>query len=71
VFSIIICGLLILLPLSSCNIFNPSGETQQKTTLAETVFDASLTEPLKDNEVLYLEILDEVTGIALNPPATK
>ena len=39
----------------------------QKTTLAETVFEVTLAEPLNENEILYLELLDEVTGIALNP----
>jgi len=65
--SLVICGLLILLPLSSCSIFGSGGETQQKTTLAETVFEVTMVTPLSANEMLYLEILDEVTGIALNP----
>jgi len=67
VVSILICGLFILLPISACSGFSTGMETQQKTTLAETVFEAALAEPLGENEMLYLEILDEVTGIALNP----
>ncbi len=65
--AILMCGLFLLAALGSCDVFSASGETQQKTTLAETVFELTLNEPVNENENLYLEILDEVTGIALNP----
>jgi hypothetical protein len=65
--SLILIGLLIGLLSSGCSSFNSEGETVQKTTLAETVFEVTLAEPLNENEILYLEMLDEVTGVALNP----
>jgi hypothetical protein len=65
--SLILIGLLIGLSSSGCSSFNSEGETVQKTTLAETVFEVTLAEPLNENEILYLEMLDEVTGVALNP----
>ena len=65
--SLILVGLLVSLALSACSSLNADGETVQKTTLAETVFEVTLAEPLNENEILYFELLDEVTGIALNP----
>lgn len=65
--AILLCGLFLLTALVSCEVFSTGAETQQKTTLAETVFKVTLSEPVNENESLYLEILDEVTGIALNP----
>ena len=56
-------ALTLIAPLSACNGFGTSG----RTTLAETVFEVTLAEPLNEGETLYLELLDEVTGIALNP----
>ena len=38
---------------------------------AETVFQARLFQPLSEGEDLYLETVDEVTGIALNPTRYK
>lgn len=52
---------------SACSVFGFSEESTQKLTYAETVFEATLAQPLEENDQLYLEILDEVTGIALNP----
>jgi hypothetical protein len=65
--SLVLFTLLISLSLSACSSLNADGETVQKTTLAETVFEVTLAEPLNENEILYFELLDEVTGIALNP----
>ena len=65
--SLILLGTLISLTLSACSPINADGETVQKTTLAETVFEVTLAEPLNENEILYFELLDEVTGIALDP----
>lgn len=61
--SVFLISVFLILPLSACS----TGETTQKTTLAETVFEVMLEEPLEENELLYLELVDEVTGIALNP----
>ena len=52
IISLLLCGLLLLMSFASCDVFNTGGETQQKSTLAETVFEATLTEPLKENEAL-------------------
>ena len=64
-------SILLLLAISfiigSCISNNPSKETVQELPLSETVFEVSLPEKLKNDEIVYLEILDEVTGIALNP----
>ena len=43
----------------------------QKLSFAETVFEVLLPSPLAADEQLILEILDEVTGIALNPERFK
>jgi hypothetical protein len=53
--------------LTSCNSAGLINGFGNKDSYAETVFEAYLPEPLENGEVLYLEILDEVTGIALNP----
>ncbi len=42
-------------------------ETVQKLSSSETVFEVALPEKLESNEIVYLEILDEVTGVSLNP----
>lgn len=53
---------------SSCSILNPSDwQFSQKFSYAETVFEATIPEPLGSYETLFLEIVDEITGIALNP----
>ena len=57
-------GIFILaLPLSACDMLG----TTSGTTLAETVFEVTLPQPLGENEILYFEMVEEVTGIALNP----
>ena len=61
--SFLLISIFLIGSLASCS----SGETTQKNTYAETVFEVVLNEPLVENELLYLEVLDEVTGIALNP----
>lgn len=63
VISIILMSVSIIISISACS----SGETTQKMTLAETVFEVILEEPLVEDELLFLEIVDDVTGIALNP----
>lgn len=65
--SLILTGSIVVLSLSGCSLFGSSGETTQRTTMAETVFEIVLPEPLNEGEILYLEMMDEVTGIALNP----
>lgn len=67
IISAVLITTLLILPLSACGIFGSTGETTQKTILAETVFEVTLAQPLEENEILYFEMLDEVTGIALNP----
>ncbi|BAJ63488.1 glycoside hydrolase family 113 [Anaerolinea thermophila] len=44
-----------------------SQNTTSQTLMAEVTFQATLSQPLKEGENLSLEVLDEVTGIALNP----
>lgn len=56
---------------SSCTSGSASGGTKQDRDFAETVFQARLFQPLSEGENLYLEIVDEVTGIALNPTRYK
>jgi len=53
--------------IGSCISNNPTKEIAQELPVSETVFEVSLPEKLKNGEIVYLEILDEVTGIALNP----
>ena len=67
IISIILIGSTVILALSACGLTSSSGETKQRTTLAETVFEVALPAALDEGEILYLEILDEVTGTALNP----
>ena len=57
--------------LSSCATFFSGDETNQKLAFAETVFQVRLVQPLVSEEKIYLEIIDEVTGIALNPTRFK
>ena len=45
----------------------PPGPTATPLPRAEVTFTARLPEPLAANEVLAISILDEVTGLALNP----
>ena len=57
--------------IASCSSGANTGGTKQKLDQAETVFQARLFQPLSDGEDLTLEIVDEVTGIALNPTRYK
>lgn len=50
--------------ITSCSV---GGTGNPGDSYAETVFEASIRNPLQEGETLYLEMLDEVTGIALNP----
>ncbi len=53
--------------IGSCVSNNPTQEIAQELPFSETVFEISLPEKIKDDEIVFLEIIDEVTGIALNP----
>ncbi|MCX8025942.1 MAG: hypothetical protein N3A60_12140, partial [Thermanaerothrix sp.] len=44
-----------------------SQSTTSQTLMAEVTFQATLSQPLGEGQTLSIEILDEVTGIALNP----
>jgi hypothetical protein len=63
--------LLTIFLVNSCSSGTDAGGTKQKLDQAETVFQARLFQPLSDGEDLNLEIVDEVTGIALNPTRYK
>ncbi len=58
---------IISLIIGSCVPNLAEKETAQKLSSSEMVFEVTLPEKLGGNEIVYLEILDEVTGIALNP----
>ena len=64
---ILIIALLSLALLSSCSLWGGSQGNQQKMSFAETVFEVTLSQPLSQGEILLLEVLDEITGITLNP----
>ncbi|MDO9546995.1 MAG: hypothetical protein Q7J07_09655 [Pelolinea sp.] len=51
----------------SCDSKTAGNETIQKLSSSETVFEVFLPTELENSAVIYLEILDEVTGVALNP----
>ena len=51
----------------SCGSDTSGKETVQKLSSSETVFEVTLPIELESEAVIYLEILDEVTGVALNP----
>lgn len=57
--------------LSSCASAGNGSESKQKLDYAETVFQARLFQPLAEGETLYFELVDEITGIALNPTRYK
>ena len=67
--------LVLLLVLVSCSIMPEPVETQTvpeatnapPSLLVELEFETTLPEPLPAGQVFALEILDEVTGLALNP----
>jgi hypothetical protein len=45
----------------------PTGPTSTPLPRAEVTFNVRLPEPLPANEIMIVSILDEVTGLALNP----
>src|SRR6188474_349655 len=45
----------------------PTGPTAAAPPRAEVTFIVRLPEPLPSGEILSLSVLDEVTGLALNP----
>lgn len=45
----------------------PSGPTATPPARAQVTLNVKLPEPLAGNEILALSVLDEVTGLALNP----
>ena len=50
---------------NSCQSNIPGGSRDYSQS--ESVFEVSLPEPLQDGEKIYIELIDEVTGVALNP----
>src|SRR5215510_13450545 len=45
----------------------PGGPTPTPAPRAQMTFTVRLPEPLPANEILALSVLDEVTGLSLNP----
>ena len=67
-FRIAIANILLISILISCKPFSTfQNEFHQDIPLAEVVFEVQIPKPLDNNEILYLEILDEVTGLSFNP----
>ena len=64
--------LLVSIMLSSCGQVDTQGTGDQayqpgvSTKTVEVIFTVELPEPIGSNEEFYIEILDEVTGLALN-----
>src|SRR5574342_1061799 len=46
---------------------NPAGLTVTPAPRADVTLSVRLPDPLSPNEILALSVLDEVTGLALNP----
>lgn len=61
----------VIIFLNSCAGGPKSSGANQNQKFAETVFQARLFQGLLEGQDLYLEIVDEVTGIALNPTRFK
>lgn len=66
--------LIVLFLLTSCNSFQEAPikvddflTTEENYPKAEVVFQVKIPTPLIDDEKINLEIIDEVTGILLNP----
>jgi len=53
--------------ISSCSIFSGQEDSTQNLSSSETVFEATLPVNLPETDTVFLEIIDEVTGIDLNP----
>jgi len=58
---------IILSALTGCSSFSRKKETTQKLSSSETVFETILPEPIADSDEVFLEMVDDVTGIGLNP----
>src|SRR5260221_12858477 len=54
-------------PTATTNAPAPCGPAPTPAPRAQVTFTVRLPEPLLSNEILNLSILDEVTGLALNP----
>jgi len=54
-------------PTSAPSQPGPIVSTPVPAVMAQTTFFVSLPEPLAPGEILYLVVLDEVTGLSLNP----
>ena len=54
-------------PTSTTGTPAPGGPAPSPAPRAQVTFTVRLPEPLQPNEILMLSILDEVTGLALNP----
>jgi hypothetical protein len=52
---------------TSCGGFSSKGTGLQKLSFSEIVFEAHLPASLNSGEGVLMEVLDEVTGIVLNP----
>ncbi len=62
------CALsLIKLPTQTANTPVPGGPAPTPAPRAQVTFTVRLPEPLQPNEVLMFSVLDEITGLALNP----
>ena len=54
--------------LSSCSVINFGNENEsEKISFSDTEFKAKLNTPIPEGERIYLEILDMLTGTAINP----
>jgi hypothetical protein len=56
---------------TACNSSPKYNETDLESESIETVFEVTLPSELESGSIIYLEILDEVTGISLNPQRYK
>lgn len=73
--SLLIALLILLFVFSSCTSPTPTAQilsantssTTSQTLMAEVVFKVTLPQALQEGQTLSIEVLDEVTGIALNP----
>jgi len=65
---ILIISLLSISIIGACNnLSSLRKEFDQNIQLAEVVFDVQISKPLSGDGALYLEILDEVSGLSYNP----
>ena len=59
--------IILMLTLSGCQGLFQSGNSTQQLQSSETVFEISLPSPVSESDEIFLEIVDDVTGIGLNP----